>query len=197
MKRNSREEGASLFTDRLYRIFTEIFDSEGLVKRLDSTKFSQSQVRLLSNLFFILKTPHAKRNISIDTEKNEFEKISNVLFQTFKLEDLDDQNSIEPVLDRYIKDLKKFEFYVPEDLSGKKGLSKQGINEVIKYFEESLRALREEEIIFWEKLFEEYKKDKEGYNLEFRTIATRFKKDLDRFSHITKEDLENTFKDLK
>lgn len=197
MKRNSREEGASLFTDRLYRIFTEIFDSEGLVKRLDSTKFSQSQVRLLSNLFFILKIPHAKRNISIDTEKNEFEKISNVLFQTFKLEDLDDQNSIEPVLDRYIKDLKKFEFYVPEDLSGKKGLSKQGINEVIKYFEESLRALREEEIIFWEKLFEEYKKDKEGYNLEFRTIATRFKKDLDRFSHITKEDLENTFKDLK
>jgi len=197
MKRNSREEGASLFTERLYRIFTEIFDSEGLVKRLDSTKFSQSQVRLLSNLFFIVKNAHAKRNISIDTEKNEFEKISNVLFQTFKLEDLDDQNSIEPVLDRYIKDLKKFEFYVPEDLSGKKGLSKQGINEVIKYFEESLRALREEEIIFWEKLFEEYKKDKEGYNLEFRTIATRFKKDLDRFSHITKEDLENTFKDLK
>ena len=193
----NNQDNGSLFTDRLYRIFTEIFDSEGLVKRLDSTKFSQSQVRLLSNLFFIVKNAHAKRNISIDTEKNEFEKISNVLFQTFKLEDLDDQNSIELVLDRYIKDLKKFEFYVPEDLSGKKGLSKQGINEVIKYFEESLRALREEEIIFWEKLFEEYKKDKEGYNLEFRTIATRFKKDLDRFSHITKEDLENTFKDLK
>ena len=100
-------------------------------------------------------------------------------------------------MDRYIKDLEKFEFYIPEDLSGKKRVSKQGINEVLKYFEESLRAMREEEIIFWKRLFEQYKKDKEGYNLEFRTTATRFKKDLDRFSHITKEDLENTFKDLK
>ncbi|MFX1417372.1 MAG: hypothetical protein ACFE9N_00480 [Promethearchaeota archaeon] len=197
MKDNTKEEDSSLFTDRSYSIFTEIFNSNGLVKRLDSTILSQSQVKLLSNLFFIVKNAYAKRNISFDTEKSEFEKVSNVFFQTFKLDDLDDQDSLESAMERYIEDLTKFEFYVPEDLSSSRKLYKQGINEVLKYFEESLRTIREEEIIFWERLFEEYKKDKEGYNLEFRTTATRFKKDLDRFSQITKEDIENTFKSLK
>ena len=55
MKGNTQEEDSSLFTDRLYSIFTEIFDSEGLIRRLDSTVFSQSQVQLLSNLFFYSK----------------------------------------------------------------------------------------------------------------------------------------------
>jgi hypothetical protein len=51
-----------------------------------------------------------------------------------------------------------------------------------------LKSLRDEKIRFWKRVFEMYKKDKEAYDLEFRTKQTRRKKDLDKFSKIDIEE---------
>lgn len=132
-----------------------------------------------------------KDNINDDEDKSEFEKISSVLFRRFELEDLDEQQSVEPAITDYIKELKKFEYYVPDNLCEKE-FCKKGIDWIVSYFEKALKSLREEEIGFWKKLFEKYKERKNDYNVEFRTRSVLRKRDLDYASRLTPED----FKDL-
>ncbi|MBY9017487.1 MAG: hypothetical protein KGD66_01535 [Candidatus Lokiarchaeota archaeon] len=45
-----------------------------------------------------------------------------------------------------------------------------------------METLREEKIEFWKSVLEEYNKDREGYNLVFRTKSARQEDDLDRVS---------------
>ena len=71
------------------------------------------------------------------------------------------------------------------------------LDKLTKIFQDILVLLREEKITFWKALLEKYREDKEGYDLGFRTRRGRFDKDLDRYSKISKEELENNFKDLK
>ncbi|MFW9878281.1 MAG: hypothetical protein ACFFG0_34805 [Candidatus Thorarchaeota archaeon] len=61
---------------------------------------------------------------------------------------------------------------------------KGDLDSIIECFREVLTALRDEKIEFWKRVFKMYREDKEAYDLEFRTKATRHKKDLDRFSKI-------------
>ena len=61
---------------------------------------------------------------------------------------------------------------------------KGDLDSVVDCIREVLKSLRDEKISFWKKIFEEYKEDKEAYDLNFRRTQTRHKKDLDRFSKI-------------
>ena len=215
MKRNSREEGSSLFTDHAYDINLEVVGDRQDLQFPEKYSFTQHVSELSRKIFFaffnLVASESLKDNYS-ESFGDKFGNIVNVLFQRFSLDQLDEHNSIEGSIEDYISELKEYSFFLPKIfLDNKNFLDKSNYNlrhdefsfyscdldTLARIFKDVLKLLRDEKITFYKRLFEEYKKDKEGYDLEFRTKATRFKKDLDKFSHITKEDLENTFKNMK
>ncbi|UCC18271.1 MAG: hypothetical protein JSV62_09135 [Promethearchaeota archaeon] len=215
MNDSTREESSSLFTSRAYDVNLEVAGDPQDLQFPEKYSFTQHVSELSRKgffAFFNLVASEALKDNYTDNIEDEFGSIVNVLFQRFKLDQLDDQGSIEGSIKEYILELEKYIFFLPDIfLNSKIFLDRTNYNlspnesgsyycdleTLAKILLDVLRLLREEKIAFWKRFLEEYKKDKEGYDLGFRTVATRFNKDLDKFSQITKEDIENTFKNLK
>lgn len=196
----------SLFTNLSFNINITIDDDQDGPPPLEKWAFayhvSELSRRAFFALFKLLKNEALKIKY-VDDICNEFGNFVNVLFQRFNSGDLDKRGSIEDSLQNYINNLKDYNYYIPKNMVnlGKHqiepndvGVYYDELETVITIFRDILRTLRDEKIMFWEKLFEEYKKDKEGYDLGFRTIVTRQEKDLENASKITSEDLKNIFR---
>jgi hypothetical protein len=123
-----------------------------------------------------------------------------VLFKTFSLDHLDEHGSLKDSIEGYIHKLEEHHYFLPNDLvelsSNKSNLKSLefdigyngDIDSVMNVLQDVLRSLRDEKIEFWNKVFKEYKEDKEAYDLEFKTKQTRRKKDLDAFWEIDIDD---------
>ncbi|MBY8991271.1 MAG: hypothetical protein KGD58_11000 [Candidatus Lokiarchaeota archaeon] len=204
---NEEERQNSVFTRHAYNVNLTVEDgSENLIvpeKWIFAYNVSGLSRELFFGLFDLVKNQSLSENYVEDIE-DEFGNLINVLFQKFNLDHLDDQGSLEGSIEKYISKLNDFIFFLPKSLvkEKKEGLSslefdigyEGNIDTIAEYFKERLKSLREEKVSFWKRLFEEYKKDKEGYDLGFRTKRIRFDKDLDRASKITSEDLKNIFR---
>jgi len=211
MIKKSRERN-TLFTEIIYDIYLKVQQEIPVPDRYSSAlHVSELSRKIIFGLFSLVASESLKYNYT-DNIDDKFGNIINVLFQKFEMESLNGRGSLENAIDEYIHQLEEKVFFIPSIFfENEKFLDKKKYNlehdeigrnfgkldTLAKIFIDVVKSLREEKIAFWKKFLEEYKKDKEGYDLEFRTKAKRFHKDLDRFSNITKEDLENTFKDLK
>ena len=126
---------------------------------------------------------------------DEFDNVVDLLFRRFNLDNLDDRGSLKSSIEKFIEELEKYHFFLPERLTdlieNRKNLVPFGtigyegdLDSVLECFRKVLKALRDEKIEFWKRVFVKYKEDKEAYDLEFKTTQTRRKSDLDKFSKI-------------
>jgi len=211
---NSEEKKPSPFLDHAYDIDMNVEDGQHLSpseRRAFVYNVSELSRKIFLSLFRLVASESLNDNYTKNVE-DDFGNTINVLFQNFKIKHLDEKGSLEGSIENYIKKLGNFKYYLPDiflksedfldssnyDLEPNEfGSYKCDIDILTKIFRDILTLLREEKITFWKALLEKYREDKEGYDLGFRTKRGRFDKDLDRFSKISKEELENAFKDLK
>lgn len=211
---NSEEKSHSPFSEDVYDIDMSVEDGQHLTppeRWAFVQHISELSRKIFLSLFRLVASESLKDNYTKNIE-DEFGNIVNVLFQNFKIKHLDEKGSLEGSIENYITRLGNFKYYLPEiffksenfldpnnyDIKPNEfGSYKCDLDTLTKIFHDILVLLREEKITFWRELLEKYKEDREGYNLSFRTKKGRIDKDLDRFSKISKEELENAFKDLK
>ena len=189
------------FTKDSFTAICSITDAEGKgVKNLFSHHKSALGCKILEGFFNVIKG-EALQNSHIGDNESEFDKISTVLYQNFKLENLSGNKGLEKSIEHFIAELKHYEYYVPEELvkENKEGLTPLEINYYLGSFDtlislmsNALKALREERIRFWNGLLEKYRKDKEALDYEFKMSKLRTKEMKERGSKLTPED----FKDL-
>jgi len=190
-----------LFTEDSFTAICSITDAEGKgVKNLFSHGKSALGCKILEGFFNVIKN-EALQNGHIGDDESEFDKISGVLYQNFKLEDLSGNKSLEKSIEHFIAKLEHYEYYIPEELveEKKEGLTPLGGDYYLGSFDalnslmsNALKALREERIDFWAKLLNKYRRDKEALDYEFKMSKLRTKEMKERFSKLTPED----FKDL-
>ncbi len=199
-EKKDSDRGLSPFSENGYKISLEIINHQNLPvnERASSTgHVSELSRKAFFSLFDLVAGECLKDNYIEDIEDN-FGNIVDLLFKRFNLDQLDDKGSLGISLENFIKELEEYNFFVPESLitGGKRNLTplefnigyKGDLNSVVETFKDILRALRDEKILFWKKVIEEYKSDKEGYDLAFRTKRTRQEKDLDMVSKIDIDD---------
>jgi len=189
-----------LFTEDSFTAICSITDAEGKgVKNLFSHGKSALGRKILEGFFNVIKG-EALRSCHIGDNEGEFDKISNVLYQNFKLEDLSGNKSLEKSIEHFIAELERSEYYIPGELVGEK---KEGLtplrgdyylgsfDTLISLISDALRALREEKIQFWKGLLEKYRKDKEALDYEFKMSKLRTKEMEERASKITPDDFKH------
>jgi len=188
-----------VFTEDCFNATCSITDAEGKgIKNLLSHNNSALGCKILEGFFTLINNEALKKSY-IGDNKNEFDKISDVLYQNFKLENLSGSKSLKEAIEDSIAKLNLYEFYIPEELVGEKkeGLTPLGIDYYLGSFDtlislmsNALKALREEKIQFWKGLLEKYKKDKEALDYEFKMSKLRTKEMKERVSKITPEDFK-------
>lgn len=122
--------------------------------------------KIAYNLFFSLGEYIREEAINITNLTDgptDFDKISRLFFQEFKLEDFNDSGSLENKILQHIKKLKKNDFTLLLNFIGNK-----------------FRALRKEKIDFWEKILEKYMQNKDKYDKKVAYDHNKFKGDLNR-----------------
>lgn len=180
----------NLFDEKSYTIYARIHDYKDQDDKALSFGASCHISKLSADTFWcffrIIKDDCLKDN-HLETGKNESEMLSEVLFQNFNKESLDEQESLENAIRNYIEKLRKYEFFEPDPNS----LEKISFSDLMKTIEAKLKALREEKISFWERLFEVYKKNKKHYDTQ---VIKRF----DRMERTNRE-IRNkiTLEDIK
>ena len=192
-----KKDDSSPFTDQTYDVYIEAYDQSGQDKAIDclpSSKTSNLGYKLLFAFFDLLRSASLHDNY-VPNLNDEFDNISDILFKNFNLDDLNDKGSLEESIEKYIGEMEKYSFFLPERLTNlienRKNLIPFGtigykgdLDSVLECIREVLKALRDEEIEFWKRVFGDYREDKEAFDLEFRTTQTRRKSDLDQFSKI-------------
>ena len=198
-----------LFTDEGFNVFLRVFfkDQEDMSKSLPSLNTSDLECKVLVGVFDLIRSAALSANHVQDVE-DVFGNVSNALFTHFNLDNLDEQGHLESSIKEYIQKLKKYNFFLPNELvelsENKDNLKKfEGVGfesyegdleSVVDIFRDVLKSLRGENIEFWKGILEQYNEDKEAYDLEFRTTSTRHKKDLEWVSKI---DIDEYAKRLK
>jgi hypothetical protein len=127
----------------------------------------------------------------VEDFNDKFENVSEELFQNFNLKSLNENGSLRDTIQRHIEELGKYNFYLPSDLvpDDKKGITKNevgfyscNIDILAEIFKNTMKALRDKKIEFWNALLTEYNKDRNGFDLVFRTKEERRQDDIDRIS---------------
>ncbi len=190
-----------VFTEDSFNIIYSITDAEGKeIKNLFSHNNSALGCKVLEGFFNVIKG-EALKNRYFGDNKSEFDKISEVLYQKFKIKDLSSNKSLEKPIKGFIEELEHYEYYIPEELveENKEGLTPLEIDYYLGSFDtlislisNALKALREEKVQFWKELLEKYRKDKEAFDYEFKMSKLRTKEVEERISKLTPED----FRDL-
>jgi len=151
---------------------------------------NELEYKIVLGFFELLKN---ERVIERDVEDSSdtFGNISNALFQRFNLQSLNKDGSLQDAIKQRIEELGKYDFYLPKNLvpDDKSGIAKNdvgsyscNIDVLADIFKKTMKSLRDKKIQFWKALLTEYNKDREGYDLVFRTKSERQEDDLDRVS---------------
>jgi hypothetical protein len=194
----------NIFTSYSYNINIKVDDDQKELPFPERLAFTLHVSELSRKIFFGLFKLVASESLKDNYTENvddEFDNVSRVLFRNFNMDHLDDQGSLENSIEKYMHRLNEYLFFFPKILlRGKSegltllefGIGYEGsIDSIVNHIKKALKALREEKIKFWVTLLKKYKDDKEGFDLEFRTKESRHKKDLDRASRITDEDIKS------
>ncbi len=188
-----------LFTDEGFNVFIEVFfkGQQDMSKSLPSLNASEFECKVLVAIFDLIRSAALSAKHVQDVE-DVFGNVSNALFTHFNLDNLDKQGRLEGSIKEYIRKLKEYNYFIPNELvelsENKDNLKKfEGIGyesyegdleSVVDIFRNVLKSLRDEKVAFWNGILEQYNEDKEAYDLEFRTTSTRHKKDLEWVSKI-------------
>ena len=155
---------AILFAGKSYTIYATVYDyhdqDDKALRFGPSFHISKLSADTFWYFYNTIKSG-ALRDDYLETGKNELEMVTEILFQNFNKESLDEQESLENSIRKYIEELGKFEFYDPDGT-----LEKISFSDLVKTIETKLKELREEKIAFWERLFEIYKKNKKQYDTQ-------------------------------
>ena len=166
-----KKKKLDLFAEKSYTIYATVYDyhdqDDKALRFGPSDHISKLSADTFWYFFNIIKDD-ALRDNYLETGKNEPEMVTEVLFQHFNKESLDEQESLESAIRKYIEKLGKYEFYDPDD-----SLEKISFSDLMKIIEVKLKELREEKISFWEKVFEVYKKNKKQYDTQ---VIRRFER---------------------
>jgi hypothetical protein len=200
-----------LFTDEGFNVFLRVFskDQEDMSKSLPSLNASDLECKVLVGVFDLIRNASLSDNYVQDVE-DIFGNVSSKLFTNFNLDNLDKHGSLEGSIKEYIQKLKKYIYFIPNELvelsKNKDNLKRfegpgyesyEGdLDSVVDCFRSVLISLRDEKIAFWNGILEMYNEDKEAYDLEFRTTSTRHQKDLERLSEIDIDDYVKRFKQV-
>lgn len=189
------------FAEKNYNVYCSFTDTEGEeIKNLVSHGKSALGCKILEGFFNLIKG-EALRYSHIGNDKSVFDKISNVLYQNFNVEDISTSKSLEKAIENFIEHLKHYEYYIPEQLveNNKEGLTSLEIDYYLGSFDalislisKALKVLREEKISFWTELLHKYREDKEALDYEFKMSKERSAEMERRASKLTPDD----FKDL-
>ena len=146
--------------------------------------------KIALSLFELVKNERISERY-VEDVNDKFENVSDALFQNFNLESLNKDGSLRDAIQRHIEELGKYDFYLPSDLvpDDKKGILKNEVGSYLcnieilaEIFKNTIKSLRDKKIEFWNALLSEYNKDREGFDLVFRTNEGRRQDDIDRIS---------------
>ncbi|KKK40928.1 hypothetical protein LCGC14_0949350 [marine sediment metagenome] len=201
---SQKEDSKNNFTDRAYNISIRVSNHDDLPinERFgDTSDVSELSRTVLFSLFTLFAGESLKDNYAEDINE-EFKNVSGVLYPNFNLENLDEHGSLGSGIEDFIRDLKEYRFYVPKSLAERRKDEltplefdigyKGDLESVLNCVGDTLKALRDEKISFWTSVLEVYRKDKEAFDLEFRTKHIRADKDYERFLKLTPEDIQKS-----
>jgi hypothetical protein len=187
--------------ERQYNIVFKITDDEQkVVKFIDSYDHSGFSCNILTGFFDLVKNEALKWSFGRD-ETEQFTEILGILYARFSQEDVKKGGDLEEAINNFIDSLKTDKFYIPEELIGDNRAELTQINtdyylcsleSLVSNIRNAIKSLREEKIQFWKELLEKYRKDKEGFDYEFKMNKLRTKEMEERISKLTPED----FRDL-
>ena len=179
-----------LFTEKGYTVIVDVTSND---EQVDTNFFlysSEFDYKLILSLFRLVKNEALNEKV-VEDANDTFKNVSNALFQNFNLQSLNENKSLRDAIQRHIEELRKYDFYLPSDLvpDDKKGITKNevgsylcNIESLAEIFKNTIKLLRDKKIEFWNALLSEYNKDREGFDLVFRTKEGRRQDDIDRIS---------------
>ena len=171
LEKKKEKTRAILFAEKSYTIYATVYDyhdqDDKALRFGSSVHISKLSADTFWYFYNTIKSG-ALRDDYLEAGKDEPEMVTEILFQIFNKESLDEQGSLENSIHKYIKELGKYEFYDPDGT-----LEKISFSDLMKTIEVKLKELREENISFWERLFEVYKKNKKQYDTQ---VMRRFER---------------------
>ena len=190
----------NIFTRKTFNIYLKVTDSKDQkIHWQFSLNVSEQGYRAIKD-FFTLIMGEVLKDHHANNDSDDFSNISRVIFRRFNMSSLNECDSLEEVIKRYIQNLKEYTFFLPtglteynENKTVKSEIDRDyyDLSVLVEIFKNTMRSLRDEKIEFWNRIFQLYQKDKEAYDLDFRTKHLRREKDLDRASKITPEDAKD------
>ena len=179
-----------IFSENGYAVNIEVSKDDKWVMSNFMLGANELEYKIVLGFFELLKN---ERVIERDVEDSSdtFGNASNALFQNFNLRSFNKDGSLKDAIKQHIEELGKYNFYLPSDLvpDDKSGLTKNdvgfyscNIDVLADIFKKTMKSLRDKKIEFWNALLTEYNKDREGFDLVFRTTEGRRQDDLDRVS---------------
>jgi len=208
----NKEKSSSFFTDKAFDVSITAYSQdnhESPVEWLPSHKKSELGCKVMFAVFDLIRSAALSDSYVQDVE-DIFGNVSSKLFTNFNLDNLDKHGSLEGSIKEYIRKLKEYNYFIPNELvelsENKDNLKRfegpgyesyEGdLDSVVDCFRNILKSLKDEKIAFWNRILEQYNEDKEAYDLEFRTTSTRHKKDLEWVSKIDIDDYVKRFKQV-
>jgi hypothetical protein len=180
-----------IFSENGYTINVEVSKDDKWVQSNFMLGATGVIYKIVLSLFDLVKNERISERY-VEDGTDTFENVSDALFQNFNLQSLNKDGSPIDAIQQHIEELRKYNFYLPSDLvpDDKKGISKNevgfyscNIDFLAEIFKNTIKSLRDKKIEFWNALLTEYNKDREGFDLVFRTNEGRRQDDLDRISH--------------
>lgn len=174
LEKKREKKKTILFAGKSYTIYATVYDYHDQDDKAlhfgPSVHISKLSADTFWYFFQIVKDDCLDDDF-LENGKNEHEMVTEILFQHFNKESLDEQKSLENAIRKYIEELEKYEFYDPNGT-----LEKISFSDLMKAIETKIKALREEKIAFWERFFEVYKRNKEEYDTQVNKRFERMEK---------------------
>lgn len=202
--KKTKKKSSSFFTDKAFDVSITAYSQdnhESPVEWFPSHHKSKLGFEVMVGVFNLIKQATLGDKY-VQNVEDVFGNVLSVLFRRFSLGNLDKQGHLEGSIEEYIRKLKEYNYFLPNELvelSENKGNLKRfegpgyesyegDLKSVVECFRNVLISLRNEKIEFWDRILEQYNEDKEAYDLEFRTQRTRHKTDLEKLSEIDFDD---------
>ena len=179
-----------IFSENGYAVNIKVSKDDKWVMSNFMLGATEDVYKVILGFFELIKNERISER-DVEDNSDTFGNISNALFQNFNLKSLNSNGSLEEAIKKRIEELGKYNFYLPKDLvpDDKSGLTKNdvgfydcNIDLLADIFKKTMKSLRDKKIEFWKSVLAEYDKDREGYDLVFRTKRARQNDDLDRVS---------------
>jgi len=180
----------NIFSENGYAVNIEVSKDDKWVMSNFMLGANELEYKIILSLFELVKNELISER-DVEDSSDTFGNISDSLFKRFSLRSLNKDGSLQDAIKQRIEELGKYNFYLPKNLvpDDKCGITKNDVGSyycnidlLANIFKKTMKSLRDKKIEFWNALLTEYNKDKEGYDLVFRTTEGRRQDDLDRVS---------------